>query len=290
MEMKVCDGRGANIHGARIPGFPTPFGGGHHRPHFIEEEMEIERIREGLGARKWGSLCSFQFLNQNGSSSGEKCPLLLLHTLISGKGRSRVYCTMPLWHLRSFLMDGTWVYSGNASSILPHSPRDVDTLPGLELTDFPCLVLGQECACDLILAFETGWKCVGPFHEKFWGSWGKAIESGKAMESVLYLPMDIDMSGCDARNGHRAVAGHQDEADNEDSRGERWKEPHPFLMTLSCSSTEPANYCVSLGDWYISMEPFWATAFCYLYLKGSCYKKWHKWREKNTQTICMAKC
>lgn len=95
MEMKVCDGRGANIRGAHIPGFPTPFGGGHHRPHFIEEEMEIERIREGLGARKWGSLCSFQLLNQNGSSSGEKCPLLLLHTLISGKGRSRVHCTMP---------------------------------------------------------------------------------------------------------------------------------------------------------------------------------------------------
>lgn len=93
--MKVCDGRGANIHGARIPGFPTPLGGGHHRPHFIEEEMERERIREGLGARKWGSLCSFQFLNQTGSSSGEKCPLLLLHTLISGKGRSRGYCRMP---------------------------------------------------------------------------------------------------------------------------------------------------------------------------------------------------
>lgn len=96
MEMKVCVGRGANIHGARRLGFPTPFGGGHHRPHFIEEEMEIERICEGLGARKWGSACSFQFLNQNGSSSGEKCPLLLLHTLIGGKGRSRVYCRVPL--------------------------------------------------------------------------------------------------------------------------------------------------------------------------------------------------
>lgn len=55
-------------------------------------------------------------------------------------------------------------------------------------------------------------------------------------------------SGCDARNHHRAVAGHQDEADNEDSRGEWWREPQSFLMTLSCSSTEPANYCVSLGD------------------------------------------
>lgn len=50
--MKVCVGRGANIHGARRLGFPTPFGGGHHQPHFIEEEMEIERICEGLGARK----------------------------------------------------------------------------------------------------------------------------------------------------------------------------------------------------------------------------------------------
>lgn len=37
--------------------------------------------------------------------------------------------------------------------------------------------------------------------------------------------MDIDMSGCDAQSGHGAVVGHQAEANNEASTGERWKDP-----------------------------------------------------------------
>lgn len=41
------------------------------------------------------------------------------------------------------------------------------------LIDFPCLILGQEWACDLILTFETGWKGAGLFHEKFEAPEGK---------------------------------------------------------------------------------------------------------------------
>lgn len=118
---------------------------------------------------------------------------------------------------------------------------------------------------------------------KVWGSWGKAIEW-----SVFYLPVDIAMSGGDARNCCRAVVRPQDEANNEDSRGERREEPQSILMMLSCSSIEPANYSVSWSDTLLSNH-FEPRPFVICISKDPATRSDIN-EGKKPQTICMAKC